>query len=92
MCYTGKSTNMADSVDVTQKKKFKFEFVHSYKLIIIVVLIFIFLNSDFFVNGALAQISGAVDYYPTTYGTFLQAGAGGLLYMIADVLVNNEIL
>ena len=83
---------MADSVDVTQKKKFKFEFVHSYKLILIVILIFIFLNSDFFVNGALAQINGAVDYYPTTYGTLIQAGLGGGLYMLADILVNNEIL
>ena len=59
-----------------------------WKLLGFMLLIFMVISSDVFINRALAQFSGAVDYKcSTSYGTFLQ----GLFLVLSCILIDAAI-
>lgn len=59
-----------------------------WKMLGFMLIIFLFVSSDVFINRALAQFNGAVDYKcPTSYGTVLQ----GLFLVLSCVLIDTAI-
>ena len=65
----------------------------NYKLIFILFLIILFINSDVFMARFLEKIDDAYDYKsPTNKGVVIQGIVGVLLYMVADVLIKQDII
>ena len=64
-----------------------------FKFLGMMLIVFLFINSDVFINRALAAFTGAVDYKcPTSYGVILQGLFLVLAMIIMDVFIKQDII
>lgn len=64
-----------------------------FKFLAFMLVVFIMLSSDVFINRALGQFSGAVDFKcPTSWGTCLQGMFLVMVMMIIDGLIRQKII
>ena len=60
----------------------------NYKILFFIFIIFLFISSDVFIDKALSNIDGSVEYKtPNTKGTFIQGILLVFLYMIIDLVI-----
>ena len=65
----------------------------NYKLIFILFLLFLLVNSDVFMVRVLEKIDNAYDFKsPTSYGVVIQGVILVMLYMVADVLIKQDVI
>lgn len=66
----------------------------NYKLILMLFLIYVFLMSDMFIDKVLSRLDGAVSERRnlTSKGALINGVVLVLLYMTADMLINNKIV
>jgi len=65
----------------------------NYKLIFILFFIFLLVNSDVFMARVLEKVDNAYDYKsPTNKGIMIQGLVVVLLYMVADVLIKQDVI
>jgi hypothetical protein len=64
-----------------------------YKFLGLLLIIFMMVSSDIFINRALAQFKGAVDFKcPTSWGTFLQGLFLVLIMVCIDALIRQNVI
>lgn len=65
----------------------------NYKLIFMLFFFFLLVNSDVFMTRILEKFDNAYDYKsPTNYGVVLQGIFLILMYMVADVLIKQDVI